>query len=134
MPALFICIFQSLVIYTKREKREGKETERREYGIQRLDAIIRMWGLDNHAIVLTGGEDEQLTHKQVQRARSGRKLTLKMMQKVTRVLNVAAAKKVPSEQAGEFRPYLHRELFSYAKGYDEAWEDPNRKLYPATEK
>ena len=107
-----------------------EEQTKREYGTQRLDAIVRRWGLGNHDMVLTGGTSEQLTHKQVQRARNGRKLTLGMMQKIMRVLNEAVRKKISTERTEEFHPYLHRELFSYAKGYDATWKDPNRTLYP----
>ncbi len=108
-----------------------EERETREYGTQRLDAVMRAWGLDNHDLVLAGGAEEQLTHKQVQRARNGRRLTLGMMQKVSRVLNIAIGGRLSTEQREAFRPYLHRDLFSYAKGYDAAWADPNSPLYPA---
>ena len=107
-----------------------EEQTKREYGTQRLDTIMRNWNLNNHDMVLTGGASEQLTHKQVQRARNGRKLTFGMMQKRMRVLNMAVQKKISPEKTDEFHPYLHRELFSYAKGYDAEWEDPNRTLYP----
>ncbi len=57
------------------------------HGTQRIDSIMQYWGLDNHDLVSVS--TEQLTHKQVQKARQGRELTLKMMQKVARALNVA---------------------------------------------
>ena len=113
-----------------RRKMAEKDQTKREYGTQRLDDIMRRWGLSNHDMVLVGGASEQLTHKQVQRARNGRKLTFGMMQKIMRVLNEAVRKKISPERAEEFHPYLHRELFSYAKGHDAAWMDPNRTLYP----
>ena len=60
--------------------------EENDLGPQPLDQLIEEWGLSNHQIVEVS--TEQLTHKQVQRARNGRRLTLKMMMKVTRAFNV----------------------------------------------
>ncbi len=110
----------------------GERTEEREFGVQRLDALMKSWHLDNHDLVEAGGEKEQLTHKQVQRARSGRRLTLRMMQKVARALNAAIARRVELPKGEQFDAYLHRELFSYAKGYDPAWRDSNTRYYPKT--
>lgn len=90
---------------------------------------MEAWGISNHDMVLAA-DWEQLTHKQVQRARSGRRLTLAMMQKVTRVLNNAVLARLDAEAAEKFAPYMHRDLFSYAKGYADAWQDPNAALYP----
>ncbi|MCH5284639.1 MAG: hypothetical protein J1E42_03475 [Akkermansiaceae bacterium] len=99
------------------------------WGPQRVDALLRSWGIENHDMVLAAAP-EQLTHKQVQRARSGRRLTLSMMQKIARVLNAAVLERLDAEAAESFTPYMHRDLFSYAKNYDEAWVDPNASLYP----
>ena len=52
----------------------------RDMGTQPLDGLMEAWGLTNHDLVETS--PEQLTHKQVRRARTGRLLTLKMMMKV----------------------------------------------------
>lgn len=101
----------------------------REHGVQRVDGIMQAWGLSNHDMV-QAAIPEQLTHKQVQRARNGRQLTLAMMQKITRVLNEAVLQRLGEEEAETYTPYMHRELFSYAKGYDAAWQDPNATLYP----
>lgn len=87
------------------------------------------WGLTNHDMVLAA-DWEQLTHKQVQRARTGRRLTLAMMQKIARVLNAAVLARLDAEAAESFTPYMHRELFSYAKGSPATWQDPNAALYP----
>lgn len=103
--------------------------EQHNFGSQRFGDIMQRWGLDNHALVVAAAP-EQLTHKQVQRARIGRKLTLAMMMKVVRILNSAILQSLNREQAESFHPYIHRELFSYAKDYPEAWEDPNAALYP----
>lgn len=103
--------------------------EERNFGPQRIGAIMESWGLSNHDMVLAA-DWEQLTHKQVQRARAGRRLTLAMMQKITRVLNTAVLTRLDAEEAESFTPYMHRELFSYAKGYTADWQDPNCPLYP----
>lgn len=96
------------------------------HGTQRIDAIMNAWGLDNHDLVNIS--TEQLTHKQVQKARAGRQLTLKMMQKVARALNVAIWYKLDDEEKEAYYEYIHRDLFSYAKGYDANWPDPNAAL------
>lgn len=103
--------------------------EELNFGRQRVDDIMQAWGLDNHDMVLAA-VPEQLTHKQVQRARMGRKLTLSMMQKIARVLNEAVLSRLDAEAAEVFRPYMHRDLFSYAKNYEADWADPNTALYP----
>ncbi len=104
------------------------EDNERNHGPQRIDAIMQLWGLENHDLVDVSLE--QLTHKQVQKARAGRQLTLKMMQKVARALNVAIWDRLPAESREAYYEYIHRDLFSYAKGYDPNWEDPNSGLRP----
>ena len=74
--------------------------ESREYGIQPIDAIMQENGLDNHAVV--AASTEQLTHKMVAKARSGRFLTMNVRQKVLRALN----KVLKAE-------YTLKDLFSY---------------------
>lgn len=98
------------------------------HGPQRIDAIIQEWELSNHDLVSVSLE--QLTHKQVQKARQGRRLTLKMMQKVARALNVAIWNRLSAEARERYYEYIHRDLFSYSKGYDPEWVDPNRALLP----
>ncbi len=97
------------------------------HGTQRIDSIISAAGLDNHTLV--DASTEQLTHKQVQKARCGRQLTLKMMQKVARALNVAIWYRLNDEQKEQYYEYIHRDLFSYAKGYEAEWVDPNTQLF-----
>lgn len=104
------------------------EENERNHGAQRIDAIMARWGLDNHDLVDVSLE--QLTHKQVQKARQGRQLTLKMMQKVARALNVAIWNRLKAEQKDSYYEYIHRDLFSYAKGYRPDWIDPNDGLLP----
>lgn len=47
----------------------------RNHGEQPLDELMKRWHLTNHDLVEIS--PEQLTHKQVQKARQGRQLTLK---------------------------------------------------------
>jgi hypothetical protein len=100
--------------------------EEREFGPQPLIVIMERWGLENHDLV--EASSEQLTHKQVQRARSGRKLTLKMMMKVARTLNLAIWNKLDVPKREKFVEYLHKDIFSYAKGFDSAKQDPNQQI------
>ncbi len=57
-----------------------EDTEQREFGPQPLDALLTARGLDNHALV--AASPEHLTHKQVARARKGRRLTRNMQAKI----------------------------------------------------
>jgi len=98
----------------------------RDLGKQPLDQMMEDWGMTNHDMVEVS--TEQLTHKQVQKARNGRRLTLKMMQKVTRAFNVCIWHRLNDEQKEVYYEYMHRDLFNYAKGADENWEDPNKEL------
>ena len=59
-----------------------QDSNERDLGSQPLDRMMDEWGMGNHDVVSVS--TEQLTHKQVQKARKGRRLTLKMMQKVSR--------------------------------------------------
>ena len=98
----------------------------RDHGPQPLDALMEKWGLSNHELVETS--TEQLTHKQVQKARKGRQMTLKMMIKVNRAFNITLWYKMNDEQKEAFVEYGHKDLFSYAKGYDPDAVDANDEL------
>jgi hypothetical protein len=98
-------------------------------GVQPLSELLDRWGLSHHDLV--DASPEQLTHKQVQRARRGRVLTLAMMQKVTRALNIAVWYRLKRDEREAYVEYLHRQLFHYAKGHDPASEDPNLPLAAA---
>lgn len=98
----------------------------RDHGPQPLDSLLTYWGLTNHQLVEESVE--QLNHKQVQRARKGRQLTLHLMQKLARTLNEAILARLPKEQRVNFVPYSHKHLFNYAKGHDAEWTDPNEAL------
>jgi hypothetical protein len=100
----------------------------RNHGDQPLDALMTRWAISNHDLV--GSSEEQLNHKQVQKARKGRQLTLHMMMKITRTLNDAILARIPEAKRPDFQPYLHRHLFSYAKNHDPAWADTNSALFP----
>ena len=100
----------------------------RDHGLQPLDRVMTRWGLTNHLLV--DGSAEQLNHKQVQRARKGRQLTLHLMQKLTRTLNDTITARLPKEERADFTAYRHKQLFTYAKGHEDAWTDPNEPLMP----
>ena len=98
----------------------------RDHGPQPLDGLMVRWNIANHELVEVSAE--QLNHKQVQKARKGRQLTLHLMQKLMRALNETILAKLAKEDREKFAPYLHKQLFSYAKNHDAAWVDPNDGL------
>lgn len=100
----------------------------REHGTQPLDSLMESWGVTNHDLVETS--TEQLNHKQVQKARKGRQLTLAMMQKVCRALNITIWNRLNKQQKETYFEYMHRHLFNYAKGHDPAFSDPNVDMFP----
>lgn len=104
------------------------DDDTRDHGPQPLDILLTRWGISNHQLV--EASVEQLNHKQVQKARKGRQLTLHMMQKVTRALNDVIASRLPKDQQADFAPYTHKHLFNYAKDHNETWTDPNTALMP----
>lgn len=85
---------------------DGKENgEERNFGAQPLDALMKEHGVDNHALV--AASTEPMTHKAVQRARRGRKLTRHMQRRM-----VAAFNKVLQQQGME-EAFSLRQLFNY---------------------
>ena len=90
---------------------------------------MEAWGLGNHDLV--EGSPEQLTHKQVRRARTGRLLTLKMMMKLNRAFNITIWHRLNADQKEAFVEYGHKDLFNYAKGHEAGRADPNEKLAAA---
>ena len=98
----------------------------RDLGTQPLDPLMEAWGLTNTDLVETS--PEQLTHKQVRRARSGRQLTLKMMMKINRTFNVAIWFRLDDAQKERFVEYGHKDLFTYAKGHEPGSRDSNAGL------
>ena len=59
--------------------------EIKEYGAQPLDALMSELGVETQALV--AASDAHLTHKQVGKARRGRRLTTRMQIKVRDALN-----------------------------------------------
>lgn len=100
-------------------------SEERDLGSQPLHEILTGWNLSNHALVDIS--PEQLTHKQVQKARNGRRLTLKMKQKMARTVNFAVWGRLTNEERETFTEYFPKHLFDYNKGYEKG--DPNEVLY-----
>jgi hypothetical protein len=100
----------------------------RDHGLQPLDGLMERWKLTNHELVNASGE--QLNHKQVQKARKGRHLTLHLMQKVMRAFNAAVVASLDPPDKPAFVEYPHRQLFNYSKGHEPAWSDPNVPLTP----
>lgn len=79
----------------------------RNFGPQPLDAILTENELDNHAIVQASSEP--MTHKAVQRARKGRRLTTHMQMRIATALNRAlTAKGTPPESE-----WTRKTLFNY---------------------
>ena len=97
--------------------------EERDFGPQPLAVLLERWGLSHHDLVEVS--PEQLTHKQVQRAAMGRKLTLKMKQKLARTLNLAIWGRFTNEEREQFEEYFPKHLFNYSKGYDATAEELN---------
>jgi hypothetical protein len=106
----------------------GMDELTRDHGPQPLDGLMVRWNIANHELVEVSAE--QLNHKQVQKARKGRQLTLHLMQKLMRALNETIAGRLVKEDREKFHPYLHKHLFNYAKNFDASWTDPNEPVVP----
>lgn len=79
----------------------------RNLGPQPLDALMTEAGLDNHDIV--AASTEPMTHKAVQRARKGRRLTVHMQRRIATAFNLALkAKELPPE-----KEWTIKGLFTY---------------------
>lgn len=72
-----------------------------DLGTQPLDGLMKKHGLTNHALVAASAE--QLSHKVVQKARKGRRLTPKAKTKILDALHNA----FPEQK------FAHRDLFNY---------------------
>ncbi len=77
-------------------------------GEQPLHALLLELGLSNHDLV--NASAEPLTHKAVQRARKGRRLTPHMRRRIAAALNRAAQLR---EKAPEGRDWKVADLFNY---------------------
>ncbi len=82
------------------------KSSERDFGPQPLEGLLSSLGLENHDLV--AASREQLTHKQVQKARRGRYVTANIQQKILRALEAAAP-------AGEEAPrrFGLEDLFNY---------------------
>lgn len=67
----------------------GQDEIERNMGVQPLDSIMAAHALGNHDLV--NACEEPITHKAVQRARKGRRLTPHMQRRVASALNRALA-------------------------------------------
>jgi hypothetical protein len=67
----------------------------------------------------------------VHKAQKGRRLTLQLMQKVARALNIAVWFRLTDAERESYFEYHHRHLFNYAKSHDPTWQDPNGPLIDA---
>ena len=72
-----------------------------DFGMQPLDALMTKHGFSNHALV--AASTEQLSHKVVQKARKGKRLTPKAKAKILEALHNALPEK----------KFAHRDLFNY---------------------
>jgi hypothetical protein len=72
-----------------------------EHGIQPLDTVLNQRGLKNADLV--AASTEFLTHKQVNKARRGRRITINVQLKILNALN---------KRSGE-KKYRREELFTY---------------------
>lgn len=70
----------------------------RDLGPQPIDALLREFEADNHEVV--DASPEQLTHKQVQRARKGRRLTANMQAKILEAVRAYLAEKGVARKVG----------------------------------
>lgn len=85
---------------------DGKENgEERNLGVQPLDALMIANEVDNHALV--AASKEPMTHKAVQRARKGRKLTKHMQRRMVEAFNAVL------KQKGVEETYSLGKLFNY---------------------
>jgi len=97
----------------------------KDLGPQPLDVILDEIGLSNHQLVALS--TEQLTHKQVQKARKGRRISVNIQRKILRALNAFPGTEEvrlnPATQSGEGEDaeaivpekkiYELKELFNY---------------------
>lgn len=81
----------------------GRSKRSMDVGVQPLDAWLSARGLTNHDVVALA-EGTGLTHKQVMKARRGRRLTRRIQEKI-----VAALNRLPGLSA----PVRWEELFTY---------------------
>ena len=77
------------------------ENSEMEAGTQPLDALMRAAELKNHDLVVASSVG--LTHKQVAKARRGRRLTLRLQNRVLAAWNVARGEERKLEELFNYR-------------------------------
>lgn len=85
----------------------GQDQIERNMGVQPLDGIMTEHELGNHDLVTASLEP--MTHKAVQRARKGRRLTKHMKQRMADALNLLLKQKGVEVE----RPWTVKDLFTY---------------------
>lgn len=94
----------------------------RDFGPQPLDVILDEIGLNNHQLVALS--TEQLTHKQVQKARKGRRISVNIQRKILKALNARPVsqgsappegdeKSEAASLVGSNKLYELKDLFTY---------------------
>lgn len=69
-------------------------------GVQPMDALLEKCGLKNHDLAAAGAA-ENLTHKEVARARKGRRLTARTQRRVLNALNACLkSRELPPVEPG----------------------------------
>ena len=63
----------------------------RDLGLQPIEQLMKQWGVENHELVEVS--TEQLTHKQVQKARKGRRVTINIQRKIFNAIRKVAEDK-----------------------------------------
>jgi len=90
---------------TKENETVNEQEIERNLGTQPLDALMTELELPNHAVVELCKEG--LTHKAMQRARKGRRLTPKMKVRITETMNLLM------KNMGDSRHFGVGQLFNY---------------------
>ncbi|MBK8038189.1 MAG: hypothetical protein IPK22_13815 [Verrucomicrobiaceae bacterium] len=85
----------------------GQDEIERNMGVQPLDGIMAEHALGNHDLV--AASQEPMTHKAVQRARKGRRLTKHMQQRMVTALTQA----VTLQGKTLDQPWAVSDLFTY---------------------
>ncbi len=83
------------------------DSSERDFGPQPLEGLLASLGLENRDLV--AASTEQLTHKQVQKARRGRYVTPNIQRKILQALQAAA----PEREGEAPRRFELGDLFNY---------------------
>jgi hypothetical protein len=84
--------------------------QERQMGPQPLDALMLQWGLNNHSLVAASAHP--LTHKAVQRARRGRRVTRRLQLRLLEAYNRALGAAGLADQGARPAQRL-ADLFTY---------------------